>query len=172
MEEQVRSLVAALQGLPPPLVVFIISTLPILELRGGIIAGLGIMDRPILEVVFAALLGNIASITPVVLVGKFYEDRLRKSRATGWLVNWTLSRAERRRGWIDRWGAAGLFLFVGIPLPGSGAWTGTAISIRVGMKLLPTLVAIYGGTCLAAAIMTGLTMFTKAGIKALGGWFL
>jgi len=167
VEQNVQNLVNALQGLPPALSVALISALPVIELRGGIIAGLAIMNRPVPEVFVAALIGNLASITPVIVIGKLYESWLRTNPATGWLVNWTLSRAERHRRMVDRWGMLGLLIFVGIPLPGTGAWTGTAVSILVGMGLLPTFIAIYGGTALAAVVVTVATCGMMAGADAI-----
>jgi len=164
VQDFIGGLVDALRGLPPQAIVFIISALPVLELRGGVIAGINILQRPVAEVFVWAFLGNIASVTPLLLFLEPLEGVLRRNRATRFLLDWFFRRAEKRKASVERWGYLGLWLFVAIPAPVTGAWTGTAVALLLGLRRGPALAAIYAGVVTAGFIMTIVAQIIKAAL--------
>jgi len=136
------------------LFIFFISMLPVVELRGAIPLGLGLGLSP-LAALAVALSGNLL-VVPLLL----------------WLVPLVVAWLERypwfKKFWdrleartrlksedtIQRYGALGLLLFVAIPLPGSGAWTGALIAVVLGLKKRYAAPAIALGVVLAAVLVT------------------
>ncbi len=135
------------------LVMFIISLMPILELRGGLIAA-ALMDAPIIPSFIVCFLGNIIPI-PFILwfVTKIFDYLKTHTKKIGKLVIKLENKASSKKAQIERLKYWGLVLFVGIPLPGTGAWTGCLIAAMLGMdKKKSTLAAILG------VIMAGVIM--------------
>lgn len=136
----------------PLLSTFLVSLLPIVELRGGLILA-SLLKVPLWQAVLVAVFGNIVPV-PFLLWG--IESLLH------WLVKHHMSRlaefierkGEKNKSKIERVGLWGLVLFVGIPLPGTGAWTGALIAGLLDMDRKKASMAITLGVCLAALIMS------------------
>ena len=140
MESLVNSLVDLFSGLNKDVVVFIISMLPLLELRGGLLAA-SILNVSFLPGYILSILGNVLPI-PFLLL--FLEKILNKFEKK------VLSKKDQ----IDKYGYIGLMLFVGIPLPGTGAWTGSALAVLLGMDRKKSFFYILLGVILASIIMS------------------
>jgi uncharacterized membrane protein len=156
------SLLQYLAGLPPAIIVLIVSATPLIELRGAIPVGLLLGMRPA-EAIAWSTAGNLAIIAPVYL-GLWAARR--------WAARWPLvrpflawidGRVARKRAQVDRYGPWGLLLFVGIPLPWTGAIMGAAIAVVLRLPRLKALAAIVGGVLLAAALVGGLSSL---------GWYI
>lgn len=132
---------------------FIISLLPILELRGGLLAAsLLQLDYP--RALAICVLGNLLPI-PFVLLGINQALRLmERLPLTAGVAGWVRRKAEKNKPQIQRYGFWGLTLFVGIPLPGTGAWTGALVAALLHMPLRRSVPAILLGIVMAAAIMS------------------
>ena len=156
----------ALRGLPPELIVFIISALPIFEIRGGAIAGLA-LGLPLWRVLLFGFLGNIASVTPMLLFLEPLSKWLRRNRLADRLLHWLFARAERSAEKINRWGPWGLVMFTAIPLPVTGAWTATFASILLGIRRWRAIASIYAGIIIAGIVVSILTLGGIAGVGAL-----
>lgn len=167
MSESVQGLGDWLLELDPVLAVGLISALPWVELRAGIPVGIAVLGLPAWTAVAASLVGNALAVTPVVLCAKLFQTRLENSRWSRRLMSWSLSRARKHERFVNRYGWVGLAALVAIPLPGTGAWSATAISILVGMRLLPTLGAVYGGLLGGAMIVLAATTGIINGVDAL-----
>jgi len=167
MNEIVQDFRGWLSGLDPVLAVALASVLPPFELRLAIPVGIAHFGMPAWKAVSAAIVGNALAVTPVIICAKLYQNRLEQWRWSRWLLRWSLSRARRHERFVNRYGAVGLAVLGAIPLPGMGAWTGTAISILIGMRLLPTILAIYAGLVGAAAIVAGVTTGIISGAEML-----
>lgn len=156
-------------GIPAELIIFIISLLPILELRGGMLAAT-ILHVPFLV---AAPICIIANMIPVPFIIFFIERILRYLKDHGPI--------KRFARWIEAKGMKkgaefmekhpegvklGLFLFVAIPLPGTGAWTGSLIAALMGLPPKKSAPFICLGVVGACAIMSVLTYL----IPGLFGW--
>ncbi len=132
--------------------VFIISMFPIIEERGGLILA-RLLEMPMWEAVFWCVLGNVLPI-PFILMGikkllHWMSDH-HLSKAAEWIEN----KAAKNRPKIEKYGFFGLMLFVGIPLPGTGAWTGSLVAAIFDMDLKKASLSILLGVFLAAVIMT------------------
>ena len=144
-----------LGGLPPILIPFIISMIPILELRGGLIAA-SLLNIPMWEAVGVCVLGNILPI-PFILL--FIEKILNwmEGCKIGWmrkLALWLKARGTGKKAEkIRKFEFVGLLLFVGIPLPGTGAWTGSLIAALLHVPRKKSVPAIFCGLILATIIM-------------------
>lgn len=169
-EALAEKLISALGGLPPMLVVFIISMIPILELRGGLLAA-SVLSIPMFQAVGICILGNILPIPFILLFIEKVLDWMSKCKI-GWirkLALWLRERAEGDKAkTIRKYEFIGLLLFVGIPLPGTGAWTGSLIAALLHIKKRKSVPAIFLGLILATIIMC---IISYGGLTAIINWF-
>ncbi len=134
------------------LIIFVISMLPILELRGGLIAS-RLLDLPMWQSFGVCFLGNILPIPFILWFITPLFDRLKKRKKIGKIVLKLENKAKSKKEQIENLKYIGLFLFVGIPLPGTGAWTGCLIAAILGLNKKKSLLAAIGGVILAGIIM-------------------
>ena len=135
----------------------LISMLPVVELRGGVPAGVA-MGLPIPAAFCAALAGNLLPVPFLILFVRrvFKWIRLHIPRL-GSFVTKLEQRAYAKSRRIVRYETLGLFLFVAIPLPGTGAWTGSLIAAVLDLRLKKAVPVIVCGVVVAGCIMTVLT---------------
>lgn len=136
-----------------PLTVVLAAALPIFELRLAIPLGLIRFDLPVAQVYFLALLGNILPVIPLLLFFKYFFHHLEKVRFFGPFFKWWFARVERKSKLVERWGFWGLILFVAVPLPVTGAWTGTVAATLFKINPCKAFVAILIGVAIAGVIM-------------------
>lgn len=136
-------------------VVFIISMVPILELRGGLLAaGPAFLDIPILRAVPICIVGNVIPVPFILLLIRWIFEMMKKTRLFRPMVEWLERKAMSKKDQIETYGFWGLVLFVGIPLPGTGAWTGSLIAALLGMKFKKAFPAVLLGIAIATIIMS------------------
>ncbi|MBQ2753661.1 MAG: small multi-drug export protein [Firmicutes bacterium] len=135
--------------------VFIVSMMPILELRGGIICGYA-LGMELLPNFIIAFIGNILPIPFILLFIKFIFRMLRKTPLKG-IVDKLENKAMSKSDSIQKYAYWGLLLFVGIPLPGTGAWTGALIASLLNMDIKKSFVVITIGVIMAGLIITTLS---------------
>ena len=135
------------------IVVFIISLLPILELRGGMIAA-AILKIPYLKAAIICIVGNILPIPFILLFLKKIFDVMDNWKPTRNIVEHFRKMAHSNRAKIEKYGFWGLVLFVGIPLPGTGAWTGSLVASVFDMDIKKASLGIFLGIVLAFTIMS------------------
>ncbi len=150
------------------IVVFVISLFPILELRGGLIAAKLLM-LPYVPSLIVSIVGNILPIPFILLFIKKIFEWLKRFKTSGRLVNWLETKTLKKRDKIDKYGFWGLILFVGIPLPGTGGWTGALLASLLGIPIKKSSLAIGIGICLSAAIMSIITYFIPWLISVFAG---
>ncbi len=155
MESLVNWFVASPLGhhISRELLVFIISLFPILEMRGGILAA-SLLDVTMWKGILIAAAGNFVPIPFILLFIKRIFAWLRKRRVFKPIVDRLERRAMNRKENIEKYGFWGLFIFVGIPLPVTGAWTGSLIAALLDMDFKTAIKAEICGIGLAAVIMT------------------
>lgn len=134
-------------------IVFLISLMPILELRGGLLAA-SLLNLPYLQALIICVIGNVLPIPFILLFINKVLDWMEIWKPTQKLARWLREKADKNKGQIETYGFWGLLLFVGIPLPGTGAWTGALVASLLHMKLKKSFPAIMLGVALAAAIMS------------------
>ena len=135
------------------LTIFIISMIPILELRGSILAA-GFMDVTFLQTYIVAVLGNLLPIPFILLFIKKILEWMKTTKAFSRLAIGIEKKALSKREQIDKYGYFGLFLFVAIPLPGTGAWTGALLAVLLGMKNKKAFIPIALGVMTAGLVMS------------------
>jgi uncharacterized membrane protein len=139
------------------LTTFLISMVPVIELRGGLPYGIT-LGLPYPLALTAAVLGNMLPV-PFIIV---YIQRIFAWLRRIWakfdgMVSSRERRADRKGDKVRRYGLLGLVILVAIPLPGTGAWTGALVAALLKMKLKDAVPAIFLGVLIAAAIMTAIT---------------
>lgn len=139
------------------LYVFFISMVPLIELRGAIPVGVG-LGLPLSHVYLVAILGNMVPVPFIYLFARAVLEWGRdKPLFIGKICTFCLEKGERGGKKLQETAGRGfviaLLLFVGIPLPGTGAWTGTLAASILDMKFRDTLIACMGGVLLAGIIM-------------------
>ncbi len=154
MDSVVHSIVDALSGkISKEFIVFLISMIPILELRGSILAA-GFMKMEFLSTYVAAVIGNMLPIPFILMfINKIFEW-LKKTKTFRPMVEKLENKAMSKSDQIHKYGKFGLFLFVAIPLPGTGAWTGALIASLLGMKTREALPWIFLGVVTAGLVMS------------------
>ena len=142
---------------------FLISMLPIVELRGAIPVGLASGINPVLNY-FLCVIGNMLPIPFILLFIRPVFQRLKQIPLVRGTINKLENNAHMKSDTIKKYSFWGLVIFVGIPLPGTGGWTGALIAALLGLRLKRSLPAIFIGVLLAGVIMTALTMVVMAGL--------
>lgn len=134
------------------LLVFIISLFPILELRGGLIAASLLGLNPVVSYVIC-IIGNLLPVPFILLLINKVLNWMRNSKHFKCIASWLDRKVEKHKGQIEKFGYFGIVLFVGIPLPGTGAWTGTLIASVLEMDKKKTFLAVIVGLIMASIIM-------------------
>ena len=147
------------------LIVFIISMVPILELRGGLLAaGPAFLDIPTWRAIPICILGNLIPIPFILLLIRPIFAWLRRTKLFRPLVEKLEAKAMSKSSQIEKYEFWGLVLFVGIPLPGTGAWTGSLIASLLGIDWKKAFLAVVIGVCMATVIMYFLSYVVIGGI--------
>ncbi len=132
--------------------VFIISMIPILELRGGLLAA-SLLKIPAVKAIPICIAGNIIPIPFILLFIRQIFKWLKKTKIFRGLIVKLENRAMGKSDQIKRYEFLGLLLFVGIPLPGTGAWTGSLIASLLEVDIKKSSIAIFCGLVMATVIM-------------------
>ena len=147
-------------------IVFIISMIPILELRGGLIAASLLHIEMYRAILFCAV-GNIIPIPFILMFISAILNWMKKFKCFEGLVAWLERKSMSKSDKIKKYEFLGLVLFVGIPLPGTGAWTGALIASLLKIDIKKAFLAILCGIAMATVIMCLLTYALPAVIGAL-----
>ena len=136
------------------IIVFIISMCPVLELRGGLIAASILHMDPILSYILCVL-GNILPIPFILWLMNKILNKMRNSKRKKLnnIAKWLDKKIDKHKGQIEKYGYLGLILFVGIPLPGTGAWTGCLVASVLEMDKKKSFLAAVVGVLIASVIM-------------------
>lgn len=156
-EKLVNAIVGAFGGVTAmafgkELLVFIISLMPILELRGGILAAAILKLDPIPSYIIS-IVGNLLPIPFILLLINKIINWMKNSKHFKKVADWLEQKVQKHKGQIEKYGYLGIVLFVGIPLPGTGAWTGSLIASVLEMDRKKTFLAVLAGVFLASIIM-------------------
>lgn len=134
------------------IIVFIVSMIPILELRGSILAA-GFLKMEFLSTFIIAVIGNMLPIPFILIFIDKIFGWMKKTRLKN-LVEKLENKALSKSDQIRKYGRFGLFLFVAIPLPGTGAWTGSLAASLLRMKFKDSIWPIFFGVVTAGLIMS------------------
>ena len=155
-------------GFSEELVVLIISALPIIELRGAIPIAINTFDMSWQSAFVLAFIGNMLPVPFILILLRKTDVWLgRFPRFRRWL-DWLYKRTRKRGAIVDKYKRIGLVLFVAIPLPVTGAWTGSISAVLFGIKFWHALLAISVGVIIAGVIVTILSILGWAGALIAG----
>ena len=140
------------QYISKELAVFLVSMVPLVEERGGLLLA-SMLGIPMWRAIFLCVIGNILPIPFILLFIKKIFHWMADHHMSKIVVKME-EKAAKNKPKIDRYGQLGLILFVGIPLPGTGAWTGALVASLFDMDLKRASLSILLGIFLAAVIMT------------------
>lgn len=137
--------------LAPEMVVFVISMIPLLELRGGLLAA-KLLGVPLLKAIPLCIVGNIIPIPFILLFIKQIFKWMRNHHILVKFVDWCENRATKKSDKIANGEFLGLILFVGVPLPGTGAWMGSLIAALLNVDFKKAIIAELLGIIIATII--------------------
>ena len=136
--------------------VLFISMLPLVEIRGALPYAVG-MDLPLVPSIIVAVIGNMIPVPFIFLFARKVLDWGKDKKIIGRFFTWCLQKGEKGGRKLEEKAGKGLywalFLFVGIPVPGTGAWTGMLAASILNMDFKKSTLAALGGVLLAGAIM-------------------
>ncbi len=141
-----------LSVIPKQLYVFLCSMLPLVELRGGIILGSG-LGIPWIENLMICVVGNMLPIPFILLFIRSILKWMKTTKHLSKIALFIEDKAQKHSHKVQRYALFGLFLFVAIPLPGTGAWTGALIAALLDMRLKYSVPSIFFGVLVAGIIM-------------------
>ena len=154
------------------LIVFLVSMVPLIELRGAIPYAVG-FNLPLIPSYIIAIIGNILPVPFIFLFARRILVWGSDKKYIGKFFNWCLKKGKKGGQKLEKKAGKGLywalFLFVGIPLPGTGAWTGTLAASLLDMDFKKSVLSIMGGVILAGLIMGIISLGIFKGIL---GWKL
>jgi len=162
----IETLIAS--GLAKELIVVIIAALPILELRGALPVAINLFHMPWYWAFCLAVIGNLLPVPILLLFFDSLAKAISKVDIGKRLVNWILQRTRRHGEVIERYERIGLILFVAIPLPVTGAWTGSIAAFLLGLKFNYAFLSILCGVIIAGAIVTCLCLLGWVGAAIAG----
>lgn len=148
------------------LTVFGVAASPIAELRGAIPLAILHYDFPWYYAYLVAVIGNLLPVPFILLFLKTVIRLLSKVGFLNRLINWFFASARRRGRIVERYERIGLVLFVAVPLPITGAWTGSLVAVLLGLKFRHAFLSVFAGILIAGTVVTcgtllGWTIFDK-----------
>lgn len=149
-------------GIPDWLVVFIISVLPVLECRLGMFTAIVLLDMNPFVGFVISFLGNILPIPFILLLINWIFELLKKVPVMKNIVFKLEDKTLKKRDKIDKYGIWGLLLFVAIPLPGTGGWTGALLASLLKLDKKKSFGVIAVGVFIAGLIITILSLIFGA----------
>jgi len=150
------------------LTVLAIAASPLSELRGAIPVAISVFNFPWYYALLIGVIGNLLSAVFILLFLDTVSRWLSKVRFFDQLLKWLFERTRRQGKIIERYERIGLALFIAIPLPVTGAWTGSVIAVLLGLKFRYAFLSIFTGVLIAGIIVTCATMLGWAVFGLLG----
>lgn len=151
-------------GIPDWLVVFIISVCPILECRLGMFTAIVLLEMNPFVGFIISFLGNILPIPFILLLINWIFKVLKKVPGINKAIFWLENKTMKKRDKIDKYGIWGLLIFVAIPLPGTGAWTGALLASLLELDKKKSFLVISLGVFIAGLIITVLSLVIGAAV--------
>ncbi|MBN1823403.1 MAG: small multi-drug export protein [Endomicrobiales bacterium] len=142
----------------PELVVLILGSAPVSELRGAIPVALLTFGFSVPKAVALSVAGNLVPVVPLLLFLDYVSKLLMKHPLGRRFFTWWFERTRRQSKLVERYEVLGLILFVGIPLPITGAWSGCVAAYLLGIRFRHAFPAIVAGVLVSATIVTLMTM--------------
>ncbi len=162
----IEKLISTLSNLPNEVVILILSALPISELRGAIPTGIGVYKFNVLKTVLLSLIGNFSFVIPFLWFLNNLHKHFMKLKWYNKFFNWWSTKVLSKTKNIEKYEYIGLAIFVGIPFPATGAWSGCLASYLLELDFWKSVLAIAVGIIIACIIVT----FTTIGAVQIINW--
>ncbi|MCD7783146.1 MAG: small multi-drug export protein [Firmicutes bacterium] len=133
--------------------IFFISMVPLIELRGSIVVGAA-MGVTWYQCMIVSIIGNMIPVPFILFFIRKILDLMKKVKILAPIAEWIERHGSKRSDRVTKYATFGLLLFVGIPLPGTGAWTGSLIAALLGIDRKKAMISVFAGILLASVIMT------------------
>jgi uncharacterized membrane protein len=153
MRESILQYIEGL-GMSPEAVVLLLAMLPIFELRGSVPVGILLFQLPVAQTAIYSIVGNMIPIVPILFLFDPVYRWLSRYPAFERFFEWIFRRTRRKGKVIERLKVVGLVLFVSIPLPVTGAWTGSVAAFLFRIPVWKALPAILCGVTIACGVVT------------------
>ena len=140
----------------------LISMVPVIELRGAIPLGIA-MDLNPIYVYLSCLIGSSIVSIPIILVFRQVIDYLRHRKYFNIAIRWVDSKIESRAKKLKAASILGLIIFVGVPLPTTGSWSGAALASILKMRIKDALLGVFIGNAIAGIIMLIVSLHISEG---------
>lgn len=138
------------------LCVLFCSMLPIIELRGAIPLG-ATFDLPWWQTFAISVVGNLLPIPFILLLMRWVLSVMKKIKGLRRIALWLEAKVEKKRDKVEKYAFWGLVFFVAVPLPGTGAWTGSLIASVTGIRFWRSMLCVTIGVLIAAVIMSAVS---------------
>ncbi|MGE3063267.1 MAG: COG2426 family protein [bacterium] len=155
-------------AIPEEVAVMAISALPIFELRLGLPIAIQLFEMDIKRALLFSFIGNMIPVLPILFFLHWIYALLGRWRLTKKPIEKFKKRAEEQSKKIGKYEMLGLILFIGVPLPGTGAWTGSAVAVALEMDIKKAFICNIAGVAMAGAIVTAFTLLGWFGAAAAG----
>ncbi len=143
------------------LITVLIAMVPVIELRGAIPYAVS-AGLPVGTALIAAIIGNMIPVPFIILfIRKIFAWLRVRSAKLEKFVSWCEKKAEKSSKTVYKYELLGLMLFVAIPLPGTGAWTGALIAALLNLRLKNTLPFVFMGVVIAAIVVCSVSYGVK-----------
>ena len=149
----IAQLAGLFNGLPHGLVVLIFAALPIIEVRGSIPLGLFYFKMDTLSVLLISLIGGVLPVFPILWFLENLTGALRKTEVFDRFFGWLFEHTRAKSGLIEKFELVGLTLFMALPIPGTGIWTGCVAAYLLEIPWLPTFFCALIATALASTLV-------------------
>ncbi|MDI6732109.1 MAG: small multi-drug export protein [Candidatus Margulisbacteria bacterium] len=138
--------------------VVLLAAIPVFEVRASVPLAIMVYKIAPANAVFLSVLGSILPILPLLWFLNNLTEHLRKVVSFDKFFAWLFARTRARSKLIEDLEIIGLILFIGVPLPGTGVWTGTIAAYLLGLRWAPTFMAGLVGTTIASILVTAATL--------------
>lgn len=135
------------------LIVFLTAAAPVIEVRGSVPLGILSLGLPPLKVVVISILGSILPIFPIFWFLNTLTKKLRRITLFDKFFEWLFQRTRTKSKIIEEFELVGLTIFVAIPFPGTGVWTGCVAAYLLSLPWIPAFIAATIGTTIASVIL-------------------
>ena len=139
------------------LLTMLVSMVPVIELRGGIPFGVA-AGLPVWSAMLAAIIGNLIPVPFIIVyIRRVFQWMRRRMPRFGGMIDKLEAKAHLKGQKVQKYQYFGLALFVAIPLPGTGAWTGALAAAFLDMRLRKALPSIVAGVAVAGVVVSAIT---------------
>lgn len=134
-------------------IVLVLAAVPVFEVRASVPLGIIVYKLPVVTTILLSIIGSVLPVFPLLWILNNLTDHLRKFPKCDRFFVWLFARTRSKSRLIEDFELVGLALFIGVPLPGTGVWTGVIAAYLLGLRWGPTFLAAIAGTAIASIIM-------------------